>query len=125
MKLLGSKDITRKLNEIAEDLATDVLRQAAQNGADVYQLRMSQNAPRGDDPPHVADNIGINEIESHAKRTVTMAIGPVTGFSYAWHQEYGTKFHAAQAFVRPTMDVYSGEAEDEVAQTVREYIEDL
>jgi HK97 gp10 family phage protein len=125
MKLLGDKEVTQKLQSIAEDLATDILRRGAQSGAEVYKLAMEQLAPRSDEAPHMADNIAINEVESFAPGTITKAIGPTTDFDYARHQEFGTRRHAAQPFMRPTFDVETDEALDDAAQVVRNAIEDL
>ncbi len=109
LTLTGDQHLSEALLALSDELKPAVLFEALEQAGEPMRARMAQLAPRGDQAPHMADNIGISRLRRVDGVTlhddeVAVAIGPTKGFFYGYFQERGTIHHAAQPFVRPAFD---------------------
>jgi len=103
LTLTGAPELVKAFTQIAEAIAGAVLLEALETSAEPMAERMAELAPRGPDPPHLADNILIVP-GKHDAETAEVFIGPAKEFFYGWMWEHGWKFHAAHPFARPAFD---------------------
>lgn len=98
----GGPELIKALNQLGLKASTSVLVSALTEGAEPIRAAMASGAPRSDEAPHIADNIGISRARTEDQAAV--AIGPVKGFAYGVPLEVGTVDTAAQPFARPAYD---------------------
>lgn len=103
IKLIGGEKIARRLQGMTEKLARKKLQSALEEGAELFRERASELAPREPGAPDLADNIGISALRGSGLEK-KVAVGPTKGFYYGSFQEFGTRYHAAQPFMRPAFD---------------------
>ena len=102
------------LRELPEALDTPTLRRALLAAGAPMRAGMEAMAPRGDDPPHLADNILIkplspSELEAVTDDAAGVEIGPDKRFFYGYFWEFGTVKLPARPFARPAFDAHQGE----------------
>jgi HK97 gp10 family phage protein len=102
MKFEGGQELASALAKLGVKMSTKVLLGALVEGAEPIRKAMSAHAPRGDEPPHVADHIVVSKARTEDMAAV--AIGPARGFAYALPLEVGTIDTKAQPFARPAYD---------------------
>lgn len=106
----GMEELKRKIAGLPTAVSRKVQLQALRAGAEPIRSMASTLAPRGDDAPHMADNIVIVTPTARASEanglfdTAVVWIGPLARFFYGYFQEFGTAFHPAQPFMRPAFD---------------------
>lgn len=100
MPVKGIEALEKKLGRVMSQVEAQVLAEAGAAAAEILQGGMSMRAPR--DTGELASDI---EAELIIRRGHVIArVGPAKGSFYGMFQEFGTRFHAAQPFVRPTLD---------------------
>jgi HK97 gp10 family phage protein len=106
MRVEGGEELARTLNALPEAVSRKVQLEALKKAAQPMRASMASHAPRGDQPPHIADNIGISVARRRAdtEEGPSVVVGPVKGFAYGLPLEYGTRHTAAQPFMRPAFD---------------------
>lgn len=109
-------DLAKNLRKLPEGLTRTVLYEALRLAAEPMRAHMAQNAPRGKEAPHMADNMVVsvtNQVGEaggvgSTRRFETeayVAIGPAREFFYAFFQEMGWVYHpAGRPFARPAFD---------------------
>lgn len=116
LTLEGAQDLSKRLADLSSTVSLQVQTAALRAGAAPIRDAQEANAPVGDDPPHMADNIRISVPSANERADIgsvdqaMVAIGPTRGFFYASFQEFGTAFHPAQAFMRPAFDATAKQA---------------
>ncbi len=106
----GTEELANAFKRLAQPTRKEAMVRVLREAAEPMRQRMASLAPRGDEAPHIADNIvisgarkldGLGLSESEA----AVAIGPAKDFFYGLFWEFGWKFHPApHAFVRPAYD---------------------
>lgn len=111
MRFEGGAELAKAFDRLSLRLGKTVLHGVLREGAEPIQKAASVFAPRGDEAPHIAENIGISNArppnEPHA---AAVKVGPVKGFAYGLPQEVGTVRHPAHPFMRPAFDSKASEA---------------
>ena len=120
MKLEGKEALLRKLRDMPNNLARKHLRKAARAGGEVIAERAGDIAPRAPGAPDLAENITVSEVRTDDTLSVAVAIGPARGFFYGGFQEFGTKNHGAQPFMRPAFDSEQQHALEEAGKVIWE-----
>lgn len=98
----GGRDLAKALDQLTPRVGKSFAREALMDAAEPYQQTASQLAPHEPGAPDLKQNITISPVRAEALATV--AVGPAKGFFYGFFQEYGTKHHGAQPFMRPAFD---------------------
>lgn len=101
---IDTTGISKALASLPDRLSKAVVRDALTRSAEPMRQTMASLAPRGPDAPHIADNIVVSLTRSDDTQEVAVAIGPAVGFRYGFYQEFGTRYHPAQPFMRPGLD---------------------
>lgn len=110
LKLTGADELAKALAQLPNAVSMKVQVQALKDAAKPMRDTMEALAPRGDDAPHMADNIRIGVASEQRKNEesqfdqAVVEVGPTMGFFYGFFQEFGTAFHPAQPFARPAFD---------------------
>jgi HK97 gp10 family phage protein len=111
MKFEGGAELAKVFDSLSLRLGKKVLHEALREAAEPIRKAAQSFAPRGEEAPHIAQNIGIGNArppdEPHA---AAVKVGPVKGFAYGLPQELGTVHHAAHPFMRPAFDLKADEA---------------
>ncbi len=102
MKFEGGTELAAALSKLGVKMSTKVLLGALAEGAEPIRKAMAAHVTRGDEAPHIADNIVVSKARTEDQAAV--AIGPAKGFAYALPLEIGTIDTAAQPFARPAYD---------------------
>lgn len=103
----GGDELARTLASLPDAVSRKVQLEALKKAAEPMRRAMAARAPRGDTPPHIADNIIVAVARRRAETedgNATVAIGPRRGFAYGLPLELGTRHTAAQPFARPAFD---------------------
>lgn len=106
VQLLGLKEIDAALRALPDAMQAAPVRAGLKAGAAVLADGMGMRAPRD---PHVegvtlAEEIVTKTRVSTKKDTAITDIGPSKRAFYGGFQELGTRHHAAQPFMRPTLE---------------------
>lgn len=115
--VVNGAEFKAKLAQMTAEARTEVVKQAALDGAEEFYQTMRSNAPvlQKDDPRRTRGNLRdkISKMllkSSEGIATVGVGIGKQDmrkksgGAFYALWVEYGTKFMAAMPFMRPAFD---------------------
>lgn len=118
LKIQGGMDLARHLKALPEALSRKVQVEALKDGAEPMREMATDLAPRGAGPgPHLADNIVVGaptqaSLERRGRFDETVVeVGPSrkpNDVFYGFFQEFGTRHHAAQPFMRPAFDSQAG-----------------
>lgn len=104
MRFEGGAELARELDRLSVRLSKKLLHEALREGAEPIRRAAATKAPRSDEAPHIADNIGIANARP-GDAMAAVSIGPVKGFAYGLPLEVGTVHHSAQPFMRPAFDI--------------------
>lgn len=104
MRVEGGQELARRLRALSARASRKVQRDALYAGAEIIRQDASDIAPRAPGAPDIAENIGISTARADDREAVAVAVGPTRGFRYGFYQEFGTRFHGAQPFMRPAFD---------------------
>ena len=106
VQIKGLRELDAALRALPDEMQAGPVRAGLKAGADVLREGMGLRAPRDPDPNGVtlADEIVAVVRVSNAKDTAVAQIGPSRRAFYGGWQEFGTAHHAAQPFMRPTLD---------------------
>ena len=131
-RLEGVDDLERAIKRLSVDVQGQILRDAAEAGAEITRSVASQLAPvsadgaHGRSPGFLAANI---ETEVKFTRTQGKAEVHVGMHKDAWYgrlQETGTQFQPAQPFLRPALDATKDDVVDEIRdQLARSILDSL
>lgn len=119
IRVEGAKALDAALGQLADDMQAEILMMAAEAGAEVLQAGMERRAPRR--TGELAGGIGIKVRET--AEGAEADIGPTKDAFYGMFQELGTVRHAAQPFMRPTLDEDGAAAVTEVARVLKAEID--
>ena len=102
----GLRELDAALRALPEEMQGAPVRAGLKAGAEVLREGMALRAPRDPDVNGVtlADEIVAVVRISNKKDTAVAQIGPSRRAFYGGFQEFGTVNHAAQPFMRPTLD---------------------
>lgn len=103
------------LEELPEAVEVPVLRRALVAAAEPMRAGMEARAPRGDQAPHIADNIitkplSPGELEALTDDSAGVELGPTKEFFYGYFWEFGTVKLPARPFMRPAFDAHQDES---------------
>lgn len=105
----GGKELAAALGKLPERVSRRIATEVLMDVAEPMRSKMESAAPRGDEAPHLADNIIVSAVR--AKRDdfgslsgPSVAIGPMKGIEHGHLQEFGTVHHGPQPFARPAFD---------------------
>lgn len=118
MRVEGLAELKRALHDLPLKVAQKHLLEATRAGAEIIRERAGELAPREPGAPDLAENIGISRVRSDDDHAVTLAIGPTRGFFYGFFQEFGTRHHSAQPFMRPAFDTMQAAAMEAVRRVL-------
>lgn len=124
MSVTGIRELVANLNALGKVLTPEAVTDVLLDSGEPMRQRMADFAPRGDEPPHLADHIGIMPTPTRANETAAIRIGPTKGFAYGTPQEYGTVRHPAHPFMRPAFDTDHQAATVRIGQGLWREIED-
>lgn len=120
VELLGDRELVEKLKHLGDEVAGQILAEAAEKGAEVVRAAASSKAPRR--TGKLSQNIGA-EVTTSAGNLAEVSVGPLKEAFYGMFLERGTKKMAARPFLRPALDENEGavkrEVEDRVKAAVR------
>jgi len=125
LKVVGASGIAGALDAMREGVGRPVLVEALRRAAEPMRARMSADAPRSQDAPHLADHIAISEVRAIGgvaldEYEAAVAIGPTGAFFYGSFLEFGWVHHPqARPFVRPAFDEGVEKATQRVALEIR------
>ena len=130
VRVEGLQDALRKLRKVSDRGTSEkVLKGAIRDGGEIVRERASQLAPVGTEPlsgrsVRLRDGLRVRTAGRAGFFTdsdgVWIQVAPLKEVSHANLQEFGTKNHAAQPFMRPAYD----QTEGKVIATVRGKIAD-
>lgn len=120
IKIQGANQLAARLRELPQAVSRKVQIEALTAGAELIRAEAARMAPRSAGPgPHLADNIvtsapSVAQLEKRGRfDEAVVEVGPSRKPSdhfYGFFQEFGTKHHGAQPFMRPAFDSQSGAA---------------
>lgn len=102
LTMTGGTELAAALATLPTKVSTRVLLAALTEAAVPLRDDMASKAARSDEPPHIADNIGISPARTEDQAAV--AVGPTKDFPYGVPLEVGTVDTPAQPFARPAYD---------------------
>ena len=105
MHFSGGEQLARTLAKLPQRTSRRVQLEALKDAAEPMARTASDLAPRRPGAPDLADNIivmGARGADTGGLPAATY--GPTRAFFYGYFQEFGTKFHAPNAFMRPSFD---------------------
>lgn len=109
-RFTGTDDLADAFKRLAQPTRKAAIVNVLREAAEPMRQRMAASAPRGDEAPHIADNIvisGMRKLDGIAlsESEAAVAIGPGKDFFYGVFWEFGWKFHPSpHPFVRPAYD---------------------
>ena len=123
LKFEANNSLVNGLAALSVELREAHLLEALHEAAEPVRQAMASGATRGDEAPHIADNIVVSRVrklggfklgdhEGHA----AVAIGPKKGFAYGLPLEYGWIHHPdgksqpARPFARPAFESTKAQA---------------
>jgi HK97 gp10 family phage protein len=105
MRFEGGEQLARTLRALPDRTSRRVQLEALKAAAEPMAADASNLAPRAAGAPDLADNIRVMGARGAATQGLpAVAYGPTTAFFYGFFQEFGTRRHAAQPFLRPSFD---------------------
>lgn len=113
MRFEGGRELAAALAALPARVSKRVVKEALVEAAEPMRASAAQMAPREPGAPDIADNIVISagrggKDEFGDDRATSVAVGPSKGFFYGYYQEYGTRHHGAQPFMRPAFESTTG-----------------
>lgn len=97
--------MARALKALPKRLSRKVQNDALREAAEPMRAEMSRLAPRRPPKPDLRDHIVISLAKGEDSKEAAVAVGPARpNYFYGSFQEFGTKHHAAQPFMRPGFD---------------------
>lgn len=119
LRFEGGNELATRLEMLPENLSRKIMVEALQAGAQPIQARAAQGAPRR--TGRLATHIGIGlarrigspqggRWRQSDETEFAVAVGPTKDVFYGLFQEYGTRHHGAQPFMRPAFDTQSAAA---------------
>ena len=118
----GLDELLKKLDGLPLALSKNIIVRALRKGAEPIRVEASERAPRGDDEPHLADNI-ITVISEQTATGATARIGPSKRGFYGLFQELGTSHHRSQPFLLPAYTTKVDEAVEIIGAELGDGIE--
>jgi len=106
LRISGFVELERALRQLPHELAGKVLAEGLTTAATPMERAAEQKAPRSDHPGrggHMADTIDLR-VASASDQEIALALGPDDQHFYGRYVEFGTRFAAAQPFMRPAFD---------------------
>lgn len=118
----GINDLLAKLDDLELTVAKRLIARAARAGGAVIRDEAERRAPRRSGKLASEQVVVVSEqTGSHA----IARIGPSKEAFYGLFQEVGTAFAPAQPFLQPAFDAALTEAQEAIAEALREGIEKL
>lgn len=105
VKVRGLEDLAKALREHGLSVNAG-LKSVGLAGAEVLREAMEQRAPVRSG--QLRDNIEIGKVKIEKEARVKIPVGPNSKAFYGLFQEFGTRHHAAQPFMRPAADESQG-----------------
>jgi len=130
--VVGLKELGDTLDLLAKKTEKEIIRKAANAGAEVYRRELRAKAPVRQDK-YLKGKIkrGPGYLKKHIGRTAkadsdgySVKVGPTKSAFYGGFREHGTSHEAAQPWVRPVFDAKTGEAEKTFADVAGKGIEE-
>lgn len=120
IRVEGGQRLAQALRALPLRVGRSVLREALYEAAEPMRQRASDLAPVAPGAPDLAQNIGISnaKAETIGEQVAAVAVGPTKGFFYGFYQEYGTRHHGAQPFLRPAFDTQAEQSIAKLQQTL-------
>ena len=103
MRFDGGTKLAQELRAMSARLRTNVVVSALMSAAEPMRSTVARFAPHEPGAPDIRANIVVSRVRAE-RGAVTVAVGPAVGYRYGFYQEYGTRFHSAQPFMRPAFD---------------------
>lgn len=100
----GGKDLAKALDALSAKVSKRLLIEALTEAAEPMRQSMARHAPVDPGKPDLRDTMTINRSRGEDVREAAVAVGPSKAGWYGSFQEFGTKHHGAQPFVRPAFD---------------------
>lgn len=115
----GGKELARRLDALSRKTRGRILESAARAGAEPIRSDAAGRAPKR--TGQLGDEM-IIEVKKRASTEVTVGVGPSKDAFYGKFQEFGTRNHAAQPFLRPAFDAHKDDAVRELGDVLRREI---
>lgn len=119
----GLDELLNKLEALPLTVARKLIVRSLRAGAEPIRQEASDRAPRGDEAPHLADNI-ITVVSDQTATGATARVGPSKQGFYGLFQEIGTAHHRAQPFLLPAYDSKVNEAIEIIGEELGDGIEE-
>ncbi len=117
IKLEGADELVRQLHRRGVSVS-QARRSALGAGGEIVREAMARNAPRR--RGELAESIEVGGYEE-TKSRASIHIYPRA--FWGLYQEKGTRYHAAQPFVRPAIDENEGPVQQAISRDLRRAIE--
>ncbi|HEY8766045.1 MAG TPA: HK97-gp10 family putative phage morphogenesis protein [Dehalococcoidia bacterium] len=119
MTVSGGPELAAKLARLGEAVSSQVMANALLAGALVIEASAKEKAPvlTG----NLRRSIGVAVAQTLDTGSLYADIG--TDVEYAPYQEFGTRFMAAQPYLRPAFDEKKGEAQNTIRDALKQLIE--
>lgn len=128
VKVVGLEDMGRTVQLFTQKLQRQMIRNAANAGAEVFRREIRAKAPvresqdlKGKDkrpPGYLKKHIGRTS-KALREGDLQVIVGPMKKAFYARFYELGTSHQPARPFMRPAFDSKKKEAEDVFATTLK------
>lgn len=118
----GLDELLKKLDQLPLTAAKLYVARALRKGAEPVRVEAGSRAPRGDDPPHLADTM-ITVVSEQTATGATARVGPSKKGFYGLFQEIGTSHHRAQPFLLPAYYARVDEAVEIIGKEIGDSIE--
>jgi HK97 gp10 family phage protein len=102
----GGQELADRLGQLSTRVSRTVTYEALRQGGAEIQGEAGRIAPHEPGFPDLRDNIGMSVARSvvDTEGLPAVAIGPTKKFFYGLFQEFGTRHHSAQPFMRPSFE---------------------
>jgi HK97 gp10 family phage protein len=105
MRVEGGAQLARALQQLPARTSRRVQLEALKAAAAPMAASAADLAPRAPGEPDLADNIAVMAARGASTGGLpAVAYGPTRSFFYGFFQEFGTRHHGAQPFMRPSFD---------------------
>lgn len=126
MRFVGGTELLKAMEGLTKRVSNNILKKALIEAAEPLRKDISRRAPYEPGPPDLRENILVfpNTKILVEKSDASVAVGPSSGFPYAFYQEYGTVHHAAKPFMRPAWDAGKQRAIGDIARAMWSILSD-
>lgn len=105
----GGRELEAALSQLSTRLSRKIVTEVLHEAAEPLRMDARRMAPHAPGEPDLRDHIetmtGRAGERSYGTFTGPLvAVGPTKGFFYGFFQEFGTRHHGAQPFMRPAFD---------------------